>query len=86
MAKESKKVNAGSRKFDAVASALAARLNLAVVQSTESVATFFGKSIQGHLVAVILRQGDAQGTFTVDLKCSDARLASSLAKEVDTLF
>ena len=85
-AKETKKVAAGSRKFDAVVSALSARLNLHTVQTTDSVATFFGKSIQDHLVAVILRASDSAGTYTVDLKSSDARLASSLVKELDALF
>jgi hypothetical protein len=86
-AKESKTVNVGSRKFDAVMNLISAGLHLTIVEKMTAAASFYGTSIQDHLVAMLVKQAaDNPSVYSVDLKCSDARLASSLIKELESLF
>ena len=85
-AKESRTVNVGSRKLDAVMNLISASLHLTLVEKLSVAASFYGTSIQDHSVAMLVKQSDNPAIFSVDLKCSDARLASSLIKEVESLF
>jgi len=88
--KESKIISTGTRKHDNVVSTIATNLHLTVVEKLSIAASLYGKSIQDHHVAMLVKvteQASANGgSYTVDIKSSNQRLATNLANEIVALF
>jgi len=70
--------------FRSFVSQLSLGLKLEIVTFEPNMASFYAKSIQGHQIAVYTRLNE--NVVSVDLKCSDAVLATSLINEVNALF
>jgi len=51
----------------------------------ESAASFYGKSIQGHHVAVYVKQMP-NSVVSVDLKCTDGQIVNGLISEINSFF
>lgn len=51
----------------------------------EAGVSFYGKSVQGHEIAVYAKQKDAE-IVHVDIKCGDEAIAKNLSNEVSNFF
>jgi len=51
----------------------------------ESAASFYGKSIQGHHIAVYVKQLPSN-VISVDLKCTDGQIVNALISEINSFF
>eukprot|EP01097_Dermamoeba_algensis_P005248 TRINITY_DN3330_c0_g1_i1.p1 TRINITY_DN3330_c0_g1~~TRINITY_DN3330_c0_g1_i1.p1 ORF type:complete len:664 (-),score=215.67 TRINITY_DN3330_c0_g1_i1:114-1967(-) len=64
---------------------LSSSLHLEVVEAVAAAASLYGRSIQGHHVAALVKQKSPL-SISLDFKCSDGNLAGSLAKEAAILL
>jgi len=71
--------------FQSTLSLLSSLLHVALIELKNNTATFYGKTIQEHHIAVYVK--DKNDSFVqIDLKSSDSTLASSLISEISTVF
>jgi len=74
-----------TKDFQSVSSLLSTLLHVAPIELINTTATFYGKTIQDHHVAIYIKEVN-DNFIQVDLKCSDAALASSLISEITTVL
>lgn len=65
---------------------LATMLRVELITLDDKAATLYGKSIQGHHVALYVKVPTPGTPVHVDIKCSSAAYANSLASEVSAAF
>jgi len=65
--------------------ALAGLLHVQLIEALPNAATLYGKSIQGHHVALLVKTKNT-GSMSVELKTTDPTLAASLIAEVTARF
>jgi hypothetical protein len=71
--------------FNAFVVSLAVLLHIElIIMDKEGRASFYGKSIQGHHVAVLAKP--LPNGISLDLKCTDANMATNLIAEVNNFF
>jgi len=61
-------------------------LNVELVEIVEGTASLYGQSIQGHPLALLLKLRPHDSSASINLKCSDQTLASSIASEIQDHF
>lgn len=71
--------------FKTVVASIAANLHVEPVQVSGENASAYGRSVQGHHVALRLKAG-AGGEVAVDIKASDSSIGNALIQEVTALF
>lgn len=71
--------------YRAFVTQLSLGIKLEVVIFENSTASFYAKSIQGHHIALYTKLGEGN-IISVDLKCTDALLGTSLINEINQLF
>jgi len=64
---------------------LASLLHVQLIEALPTAATLYGKSIQGHHVAVLVKTKNST-SISVELKATDPALAASLVAEVNDRF
>jgi len=74
-----------TKDFQSVSSLLSTLLHVAPIELINTTATFYGKTIQDHHIAIYIKEIN-DNSIQVDLKCSDAALASSLISEITTVL
>lgn len=65
---------------------LATMLRVELITLDDKAATLYGKSIQGHHVALYVKIPTPGSPVHVDIKCSSSPYATSLASEVSAAF
>jgi len=65
------------------------RFHFSVIDKLTSASSLYSKSIQDHLLAILIKTVDERSdsfVFSIDLKATDSQLASNLMKEIESYF
>jgi len=61
-------------------------LHLAVVETVPGGASLYGRSIQGHHVAALVKALPTSDQVSIDIKCGDDAIANGLLSELSAHF